>query len=145
MEIQIEDADIIPEIQEAPIGRPPEQEQEIEEKPKKRKEKEAPVYTWIASSIDVILYWTASSISRKKSFLNQIRLNDAEKDTINISLSPLVDAVFKKFGLDVNLISSLMLMMSILAPRIMLMLHEKKKQEKKKVGENNEIKPTTSQ
>ena len=125
MEIQIEDADIIPEIQEAPIGRPPEQEQEIEEKPKKRKEKETPVYTWI--------------------FLSQIRLNDAEKDTINISLSPLIDTVFKKFGLDVNLISSLMLMMSILAPRIMLMLHEKKKQEKKKVGENNEIKPTTSQ
>jgi len=106
--------------------------------PKKRKKEQIPEkieYIWLGDLVSNILIVIGSRISSRKSFLKSIELNEAEKNSVVSAFSPLVKKLLDTLGFGEDYFVLLSVIATIMIPRIMLILTEKKRIEAKKQKE----------
>ena len=66
----------------------------------------------------------------------EIKFDEPDKDLIDSALNPLISRVVEMLGLDDNEIFAVVMLITVIAPRILFIFSQKKKEPKKEVIKN---------
>jgi len=119
-----------------------EEKEETEEEGKEEKEQ---VYPFIGSFFDTILRTIAERRGMPEEEIEKhVRLNEIEIDGINKGLSPVLQKIFEKIGLESDEVYAVITFITLIAPRfVIVFMWKPKKEEKKEEMKNDQQKQTS--
>jgi hypothetical protein len=87
--------------------------------------------------LEGLLVWYSKKIElTDEQIESEIKFDEPDKDLFDSALNPLISKVVEMLGLDDNEVFAVVMLITVIAPRILFILSQKKKEPKKEVIKN---------
>ena len=87
--------------------------------------------------LEGLLVWYSKKIElTDEQIESEIKFDDPDKDLIDSALNPLISRIVEMMGLDDNEVFAIVMLITVIVPRILFILSQKKKEPKKEVIKN---------
>ena len=91
----------------------------------------------LSRTLEGLLVWYSKKIElTDEQIESEIKFDEPDKDLIDSALNPLISRVVEMLGLDDNEIFAIVMLITVIAPRILFILSQTKKELKKEVIKN---------
>ena len=91
----------------------------------------------LSRTLEGLLVWYSKKIELSDEQIeSEIKFDEPDKDLIDSALNPLISRVVEMLGLDDNEIFAIVMLITVIAPRILFILSQTKKELKKEVIKN---------
>ena len=91
----------------------------------------------LSRTLEGLLVWYSKKIELTDEQIEvEIKFDEPDKDLIDSALNPLISRVVEMLGLDDNEIFAVVMLITVIAPRILFIFSQKKKEPKKEVIKN---------
>lgn len=91
----------------------------------------------LSRTLEGLLVWYSKKIElTDEQIETEIKFDEPDKDLIDSALNPLISKVVEMMGLDDNEVFAIVMLVTVIAPRILFILSQKKKEPKKEVIKN---------
>ena len=93
----------------------------------------------LSRTLEGLLVWYSRKIElTEEQIETEIKFDEPDKDLIDSALNPLISKVIEMMGLDDNEVFAIVMLITVIAPRILFILSQKKKEESEKEVIKNE-------
>ena len=91
----------------------------------------------LSRTLEGLLIWYSKKIELSDEQIeSEIKFDEPDKDLIDSALNPLISRVVEMLGLDDNEIFAVVMLITVVAPRILFIFSQQKKEPKKEVIKN---------
>ena len=91
----------------------------------------------LSRTLEGLLVWYSKKIElTDEQIESEIKFDEPDKDLIDSALNPLISRVVEMLGLDDNEIFAVVMLITVVAPRILFIFSQQKKEPKKEVIKN---------
>ena len=91
----------------------------------------------LSRTLEGLLVWYSKKIElTDEQIESEIKFDEPDKDLIDSALNPLISRIVEMLGLDDNEVFAIVMLITVIAPRILFILSQKKKEPKKEVIKN---------
>ena len=88
----------------------------------------------LSRTLEGLLVWYSKKIELTDEQIEvEIKFDEPDKDLIDSALNPLISKAIEMLGLDENEVFALVMVVSVIVPRILFILSQKKKETKKEI------------